>query len=153
MRKFTSCLLLEDGGEFNIWPLRIHCLWHVKDRKMLQGSFEQRRTHLKKTTKLNFSKRNWNCTETLLCLLWFIPNNISSYFLLFVILYFYIVKRVFSLAPQGLCVYVCMSCFYLLQRAVTVGQIQSLQAVWVTQEAVQVLCRIKKHTLDIYTNT
>lgn len=40
---------------------------------------------------------------------------------------------------------VCMSCLYLLQRAVTVGQIQSLQTVWVTQEAVQVLRWKQKH--------
>lgn len=67
------------------------------------------------------------------------------------IIYFYNIQEAeccvftsaFMCIRANLCV--CLCCFYQLQRAVAVGQIQSFQTVWVTQETVQVLCRKHKH--------
>lgn len=93
----------------NIWPVRKDCFWHVEDRKVLQRSSEQGRTHLNTTN----NEEKYNELRT--------RRNHRA--------------RRFSLKFSDL-----------LQTAVAIGQIESFQDVWVTQEAVKVLWRKKTHT-------
>lgn len=129
------CLLLEGW----VWVFYLTCerrqsltCWGQKDASNILWA----ETHTpKKHTKLNFS--NGNCTKTEIRL-----NTIVLDINMVLFITFFT-----SPSKSWVCVFacVCMSCLYLLQRAVAVGQIQSLQTVWVTQEAVQVLRGKQKH--------